>query len=167
MSEPLFDVTVKVTPETCHALAKARAGQHNRIIWLCNAVIALCLCCLWAVRSHHVVWVSILLVLLLLHALLRVRLAAVWMYLARNQTVDQIRMTFSDKGIRVQSRVEKSKLRYDAVTGLREDRRFLMITLQHHTPLVVAKAELPDGRAEALAEYLKEKTGMEIRPFRK
>lgn len=167
MSEPLFDVTVKVTPETCCALAKARAGQHNRVIWLCNAVIALCLCCLWAVHSPHVVWVSILLALLLLHTLFRVRLTAMLLYLARNHMVDQIRMTFTEQGIRVRTKVEKSLLRYDVVTGLREDRRYLMIMLQHHTPLVVAKSELPDGRAEALAEYLKEKTGMEIRPFRK
>lgn len=167
MREPLFDVTVKVTPETCYALAKARAGQHSRIIWLCNVVIAFGAATLWAIHSPHAVWITVLLAVLLLHTLLRVRITAVWLYSARNESVDSVRMSFSDKGIRVQTKVEKSMIHYDMITGLREDRKHLMITMRHHTPLVVAKAELPDGRAEALAEYLKEKTGMEIRPFRK
>lgn len=167
MSEPLFEVTVKVTPETCHALAKARAGQHSKIIWLCNAVIALCSVILWSIRSPHALWTTILLALLLLHAFLRVRLTAWWLYSTRNESVDAIHMVFEDKGIRLRSRVEKTIVRYEMVTGLWEDERHMMITMRHHTPLVVAKAQLNGGQAEGLAQFLEKKTGLEIRHFRR
>lgn len=167
MKEPQFKVTVRVTPESSRALAKARAGQHNGVIWLCNAVIALCTVCLAALRSVHAIWMAALLALLLMHVFLRVPLTAWWLYSTRNEAVDKIHLSFDDEGIRVYTRVETSMIRYEAITGLREDRKYLMITIRQHTPLVVGKAEVPDGRAAALADFLKVKTGLDVRPFRK
>ena len=167
MSEPLFEVTVRVTPETCHALAKARAGQHSKVIWLCNVVIALCSAILWVIRSPHALWMTVLLAVLLLHTLLRVRLTAWWLYSARNESVDAIHMVFDEKGIRLRSRVEKTNIRYEMVTGLWEDARHLMITMRHHTPLVVDKNQLADARAKELAKLLENKTGLETRHFRR
>ena len=53
------------------------------------------------------------------------------------------------------------------LTGLWEDERYMMITMRHHTPLVVAKAQLNGGQAEGLAQFLEKKTGLEIRHFRR
>jgi len=166
MKETRFEVNIRVTRESCRALARARSSQHIRVIWLCNTAIALGVLILWAVDSRDAVWLTVLLAVLVLHTVLRPYLTALRLYASRNAAVDVIRLSFSDEGIAVFSNVEESMLRYSMVTGLKEDSAYIIIFMRHHTPLVICKAELED-KVEGLKEYLKEQTGLEIRAMHK
>ena len=162
MSKPLFEATVRITPESCRALAKARAGQHIGVIWACNAVVALGAALLWAVNSPSAWWLTALLVLMLLNVLLRQRVMAWRMYASRTPLVDGVRLGFMDDEIMLRSRVEESRFPYGKVTGLRENEAYVVIYLHHHTPLLLCKEEITGGYAE-LRKHLLAKTGLEIR----
>ncbi|HIS84439.1 MAG TPA: YcxB family protein [Candidatus Faecivicinus avistercoris] len=165
MKKPLFKATFRVTRESCLALARARSNQYFRTVWACNAMIALCVGLLWAVRSSNALWLTVVLALLVMHSLLGVRLTAARMYASRHASVDETQLDFCEEGIRVRSAVEESLIRYPLITGLREDRKHLVLYMRHHTPLVVVKDEINGGGAAALAAFLRERTGLEIRPL--
>lgn len=167
MAKPLFEATFRVTRESCLALARARSNQYFRTVWLCNAVIALCVALLWAVGSSHAPWLTAVLAVLVLNALLGARLTAARMYASRHADATEMRLSFSAEGVRVHSAVEESLIRYPLITGLREDRCFLVLYMRHHTPLVVPKAEVGQGRSAELTAFLRERTGLEIRPLRR
>lgn len=161
--ESIFRATFRVTPESCHALAKAKSSQHQCAVWLCNAVIALGVVILWVVGSRSAVWMTAVLALVVFNSLMSARLTAWRLYGSRNSSVDVTKLKFDSKGIHVHSRVEESLLRYDQITGLRRDGKYLMIYLKHHTPLVVSADEVEDGRADELEAFLMERTGEEVR----
>ena len=67
----------------------------------------------------------------------------------------------------MQSPVEETFIHYPLITELREDGRFLMLYMRHHTPLVVDRQEVAGGRGAELTEFLQERTGLEIRAYRR
>lgn len=165
MAKPLFEATFRVTRESCLALARARSNQYFRTVWACNAAIALCVGLLWALGSPNAAWLTAALALLALHSLLGARLTAARMYASRRALANAERLRFCEEGIRVRSAAEDSLIRYPLVTGLREDGKYLVLYARHRAPLVVVKADVSGGRAEALAAMLRERTGCEIRPL--
>lgn len=166
MEKPLFEVTSCVTRESCRAQARARAGQHNRIIWLVNVLMALSVAILWSVGSFHRFWMTALLALLVLQTLLRTRIDGWRMYSARNESAPEAILSFGEDDICVKSRVEESRIGYDSVTGLAQDSRYVIVLLRHHTPLVVRKEEVPGARAIELEHFLTRRTGMAFRTLR-
>lgn len=166
MEKKRFEATSKVTRESCRALAKAKVGQHSRVIWVINALIALCVAALWAVRSPSAGWLTALLLLLVAQNMLRRPITAAVMYATRSQTAEGVKLTFDDEGIGVRTRVENSRLRYDAVIGLREDDRFLILLFRNHTPLVVEKSGVTGGGIGELTAFLTRRTGCEVRALR-
>ena len=46
--------------------------------------------------------------------------------------------------------------------GIKENSEYMVIYLQHHTPLVLCKAEI-DGGCDALRDFLQKQTGLELR----
>lgn len=165
MKKPLFEANFRVTKESCHALAKAKSSQYFRTVWVCNALMALGVAILWAIGSFHARWLTVVLVLLVLHSALGVRVAAWWMYASRNASVEVTRLSFLEEGVYVRSRVEECLLSYDHVTGLRRDGEFLMIYMRHHTPLVVSDSEVAGGKAAELEAFLTGRTGQTVRFF--
>ena len=166
MTQPLFEVTSRVTRESCSAQARAKAGQHNRLIWLIILLMALCVAILWAIGSFHARWMTVVLGLLVLETLLRVRLDGWRMYMARNESVPEVRMLFDETGVGIRTRVEESRIGYDAVTGLFEDSRYVVVLVRHHTPLVLMKSDVSGGRAAQLQQLLTDKTGIVFRKLR-
>lgn len=166
MEQPLFEVTSRVTRESCRAQARARAGQHNHVVWLVNVMMALGVAVLWSIGSFHARWMTLLLVVLVAQTLLGVRLEGWRLYLGRNEAVPEVRQTFDAEGISVKTRVEESRIGYASVTGLFEDGRYVVVLLKHHTPLVLLKADVPDGRAAQLKQLLAERTGLAFRTLR-
>ena len=67
---------------------------------------------------------------------------------------------------RTRTRVEETRMDYGAVTGLFEDAGYLVVRMKHHTPLVVLKADVPGGQADALRDMLCRKTGQTVRRMR-
>lgn len=164
---PVFEATFRVTRENCRILARAKTGQHRRTIWLCNLLVALCVAILWVVRSANALWLTGVLAVLLLHSAIGARLTALRLYAARNASVDVTRLSFCEEGICVQSSVEETFIHYPLITELREDGRFLMLYMRHHTPLVVDRQEVAGDRGAELTEFLQERTGLEIRAYRR
>lgn len=162
MEKPLFEATFRATREECLAIARARSGQHARTIWLLNLMVALCVAVLWAVRSRNAIWLTVVLAVLLLHSILNVRVLAARMYAARNASVDGTSLRFFEDRLETCSSVEEGVLRYSQITGLSRDGRYLIIYARHHTPLVV-NLETMGNRGEALAQFLTQKTGQELR----
>ena len=162
MSKPLFEATVHITPESCRALARARASQHIGLIWACTAAVALGAALLWAIRSPSAWWLTALCVLLLLNVLLRPHFLAWRMYASRTPAVDNVWLGFRADGIALRSRVEESRFAYDRITGIRENDDYMVIYLHHHTPLILCKAEITGG-CDALRGFLQKQTGLEFR----
>lgn len=166
MSQPLFEVVSHVTPESCMAQARARKGQHGKLIWVINLMTAVCVAVMWIIQFKGAIWMTVLLGILLLQALLQETLGGWRAYAARNESVREIRLAFSEAGIWVRTRVEESHFDYSAVTGLCENGKFLVVLMRHHTPLVMAKSEITGGTADELVDCLKERTGLSVRPLR-
>ena len=166
MTQPLFEVTSRVTRGSCCAQARAKAGRRHRMIWFAIILMALSVVVLWTVGSPHAWWTTVLLGVLLMESLLRVRLDGWRIYLSRNESVQEVRMAFSEKRIEVKTRVEKTKISYDSVQELFEDRRYLVILLRNHTPLVVLRADVPDDQSEQLQELLQTRTGLAFRKLK-
>lgn len=162
MQKPLFQATTRITKEGCRFRARARAGQHRHVVWACNAVVALCAAALWAVNSPNAVWVTAMLAALVLYGVFRSPAAGLLMYMARHESVDSIHLAFDEEGITVNTRVEKSLIRYERVTDICADARFIMINMRHHTPLVFARTDVDGGKADELAAFLAERTGREV-----
>lgn len=162
MSKLLFEATVHITPESCRALARARTGRHIGMIWACNAGVALGAVLLWTIQSPSAWWLTALLVLLLLNTLLRPHFLAWRMYASRTPAVDNVWLGFRESSIALRSKVEQSRFAYDRINGIKENNEYMVIYLQHHTPLLLCKAEITGG-CDALREFLKKQTGLEFR----
>ena len=104
-----------------------------------------------------------LLGILLMQMLLQSETLGWRLYSARNKEAHEVRLTFADGGIWVRTRVEETRMDYGAVTGLFEDAGYLVVRMKHHTPLVVLKADVPGGQADALRDMLCRKTGQTVR----
>ena len=109
---------------------------------------------------------TVLLGILLMQMLLQSETLGWRLYSARNKEAHEVRLTFADGGIWVRTRVEETRMDYGAVTGLFEDAGYLVVRMKHHTPLVVPKADVPGGQADALRDMLCRKTGQTVRRLR-
>lgn len=166
MEQPLFEVTSRVTQESCRAQARAKAGQRTRVVWVVNVMMALGVAVLWSIGSFHAKWMTVLLIVLVAQTLLGVRIEGWRLYLGRNEAVPEVRLMFDAGGISVKTRVEESRIGYASVTGLFEDGRYVVVLLKHHTPLVLLKADVPNGQAAQLRQLLADQTGLAFRTLR-
>ena len=166
MSQTLFEIVTHVTRDSCRAQARAHSGRRSRTAWICCAMIAAGVAVLWAVDAKFAVWPTVLLGILLVQMLLQSETLGWRLYSARNREAHEVRLTFADGGIWVRTRVEETRMDYGAVTGLFEDAGYLVVRMKHHTPLVVLKADVPGGQADALRDMLCRKTGQTVRRLR-
>lgn len=163
MKEPYIEVASRVTRESCRAQARAKVGRHNGFAWLICALMTIAVVLLWRIGSFHARWMTVLLAVFLAQTLLGVRLEGWRLYSGRNESVTEVQLTFDEEGVSVKTCVEETRIGYGSVTGLWEDDRYIVVLLKHHTPLVLLKADVPDGRAAKLQAMLSQKTGLAFR----
>lgn len=166
MAESRFEATVRVTWESCRVQARGRVGHTVRGAWVAALLAALGAAILRAAGSPKTIWLAALTAALALFAACAERLYALRLYASRHQKVDALRLTFDDQGIRALSNVEDSRIAYSDVIGLGKDAHFLVLRLRHHVPLVVRSDEVDGGRMDALVDFLKSRTGKDVRSAR-
>lgn len=166
MAETRFEAVVRVTWESCRVQARIRVGHTVREAWVAALLAALGAAILWGAGSSKALWLAILTAALALFAACAEQLYAARLYASRHHRVDALRLTFEGRGIRALSSVEDSRFAYGDVTWLGQDARYLVLRLRHHVPLVVGRDEVEGGQMDALTDFLKARTGLDVRPLR-
>lgn len=163
MTKSRFEAIVRVTWESCRVQARGRVGHTVRGAWVAALLTALGAAILGVVGSSKTVWLAALTAALALFAACAGHLYALRLYASRHHRVDVLRLTFDEQGIRVLSDIEDSKIAYSDVIGIGRDAHYLMLRLRHHVPLVVGSGEVVGGKMDALVDFLRNRTGRDVR----
>lgn len=161
----MFEVTTGVTREGCRAQAKSRMRHHFREICILLAVLGLGTTVLFAIHSDKAKLVGAVFAAALFYGAVAVPATSMRLYASRNTAVDSVWLCFGEEDLFVSTNVEETYIEYSGITRLDENSKYMVLYVKHHTPLVFKKAEVADGRTEALKAFLEEKTGHAFRSF--
>lgn len=166
MSTIPFEVSTTITREGCRAQAQARIGHHIREIYVLLAGLALATAILFAIHSRHADTMLCVCAIVALYDVLMIPMTSSRLYASRNTAVDSIWLSFTDEDFFVSTNVEETYMEYAQITHIYANSRFVVLCAKHHTPLVFKKSEVMHQRADELLQFLVNKTGQELRPFR-